>query len=301
MDVTVIGAGALGTYLAVRTGATRLVVHEARKGQLQRHGLKLKGAETRAARPTVLAWDDFGPLAGPVLVTVKANDLAATLVALKPRVTARSPVILCQGGLSIFEAASAVLPAEVLVRAACWLAVSSESPGVVQVAGAPRIELAGRRTREILPLFGTLPVRDVQDVGVCEWRKALFNAGIDGACTLAGVPHGTLLESVALQRVTDRLLAEGAAVAAAEGVALGEKDFESVYESAKGTASHAPAMLQEIRDGKPTEIGWINGAVSRIGRKRKIATPCNDLVTDLITCLEERSVRKPVLVPPKAT
>ncbi|NLM07960.1 MAG: hypothetical protein GX215_03380 [Clostridiales Family XIII bacterium] len=50
----------------------------------------------------------------------------------------------------------------------------------------------------------------------------------------------------------------------------------------KATAANKSSMLQDILNGKKTEIEMINGAVCREGRSLGITTPVNSVLTNLI-------------------
>ena len=45
-------------------------------------------------------------------------------------------------------------------------------------------------------------------------------------------------------------------------------------------------MLQDIKKGKKTEINFLNGYVSNLGKKLDISTPINDEMTSLIRKIE---------------
>ena len=43
-----------------------------------------------------------------------------------------------------------------------------------------------------------------------------------------------------------------------------------------------PSMLQDLRHNKPCEIDSINGMVCEWGRKKKVPTPINDKIVEII-------------------
>ena len=45
-------------------------------------------------------------------------------------------------------------------------------------------------------------------------------------------------------------------------------------------------MCQDIKKGRRTEIGFLNGKVSELGRRHGVATPVNDVLTSLIRFME---------------
>ena len=50
-----------------------------------------------------------------------------------------------------------------------------------------------------------------------------------------------------------------------------------------------PSMYQDlIKDNRTTEIDYINGAVSKLGKENHIATPVNDFVTNLVHAKENQ-------------
>ena len=51
-------------------------------------------------------------------------------------------------------------------------------------------------------------------------------------------------------------------------------------------------MLQDIKKGKKTEIDFLNGFISDLGRDLKVATPINDEMTSLVKKIE-RNYLKP--------
>ena len=50
------------------------------------------------------------------------------------------------------------------------------------------------------------------------------------------------------------------------------------------------SMLQDILRNKRTEIDFINGAISEHGRRNRVPTPINDVLTGLIRTLEHKNI-----------
>jgi hypothetical protein len=53
-----------------------------------------------------------------------------------------------------------------------------------------------------------------------------------------------------------------------------------------------PSMLQDLEQGRPTEVDVVNGGVARRARAHRIATPFNDRVVELVHAME-RGERSP--------
>ena len=53
-----------------------------------------------------------------------------------------------------------------------------------------------------------------------------------------------------------------------------------------------PSMLQDLEQGRATEVDVVNGGVAERGRAHSIATPFNDRVVELVHAME-RGERSP--------
>jgi len=88
--------------------------------------------------------------------------------------------------------------------------------------------------------------------------------------------------------VASGILGEVAAVAAAEGVTV---DTEAALRLMKAqfdpaaSGDHLASTLQDLMNGRPTEIAHLNGAIASRARAHGIEAPLNALITQLIGLL----------------
>ena len=71
-----------------------------------------------------------------------------------------------------------------------------------------------------------------------------------------------------------------------KGVFIDNDFIEITYKVAKYTAENKNSMLQDILNGQPTEIDFINGRVLKYARELGIKVPINELLTNLVKGLE---------------
>jgi 2-dehydropantoate 2-reductase len=120
------------------------------------------------------------------------------------------------------------------------------------------------------------------------WSKLALNV-----CTL---PTSALLRFYAPQLVQHdamldlmrSLLCEVVAVAQTQGIPL---DFDERWEAITGLLKRCgpnakSSMLQDVEQGRHTEIDVINGAIVEAGRRLSIATPYNDAMVKMTKSLE---------------
>ncbi len=301
MRILVVGAGAIGTLLAVRLarsgGEVRVAVRGDSVDRLARDGLRVEGPRPDDARVDVV--DSAGPLGASdaTLVAVKGYDLeaAARSIGRRPGV----PTLLIQNGLDLIPRVEAGLravgtdPSGVpIVRGVLTLPVTLLGPGRVRETGVGWVVLPSDGPgplREPVRLWAGLlagaglEVRRVPDFEREVWRKLLVNAAINPVTAMHGVENGRLAQEPwrgqALQ-----LLEEARQVAAAEGFEFPREEAErELFEVVRATAANRSSMLQDVDRGRPTEIGTISGAVLKRGRRHGLDLPGTRRVVDRLS------------------
>jgi 2-dehydropantoate 2-reductase len=77
------------------------------------------------------------------------------------------------------------------------------------------------------------------------------------------------------------------AVCRARGITLPYDDpLGRVRDVARATATNRASMLQDVLRGAPTEIGVINEAIVREGKRLGVATPINEFVVTVVRAIE---------------
>ncbi len=300
--VWIVGAGAIGQYLAARLAAVAdvtLVSRGDRTAALQERGITISGRESRHVRVRVVAAEDRAapPLEAPVLIATKVTQLGDALASV--RLLPGATLGLCQNGLGVGALAAELAPDAVLVRVGCWFGVSQVGPAEVSLAGLFQLELGAddpRAADGLCDLLGAsgLPLSRAPSLAACEWRKSLWNVAVSGACALLDVRNGAVLDDPDLRALAQALVAEAVAVAAAEGVTL-EADGSgtaaaTVFASTEKTRGNYNAMVFDLRRSVPTEMPWLNGAVARLARAHGLSAPTNEAVSRLVAAAERRPV-----------
>jgi 2-dehydropantoate 2-reductase len=118
------------------------------------------------------------------------------------------------------------------------------------------------------------------------WAKTLYNCALNPLGAILDVPYGRLADRHSWL-IIQRVIEEAFAVCRAEGIAqhwATATDYLAYLETVQlpATADHHPSMLQDLRQGRETEIDFLNGAVVRLGEKHRIATPINQTLVELI-------------------
>ena len=301
MRVCVVGCGAVGSLFAANLARLDDVevwaydVSQAHVDAINANGLRLVGAGEVVGRPTAttdaaaLPSCDFGIVATKAMHTEGA--IAATAHAF-----ADGAVATVQNGVGNEEVVAGHVPR--VVRGTTFPAGKILEPGVVQwdVKGDTTLgpfEPKPASTDEIARLAdactrGGMPTTAVADARPAQWRKVIFNASTNPVGALTGLTHGRVCERPDLRAVVTRLVDEGKAVAAAQGIVLDADPEELIDHAAKREVAydHKASMLQDVEARRHTEIDFLNGGIGRFGRELGVPTPLNDAITRLVKALE---------------
>ncbi len=293
----VFGAGATGSVFAARLAARHPVAVVARGARLERiraEGLRVEGATEAAVRlpaePSPAALSGFRP--DFVLVSVKAGDTDAAAASLAP--LGRAPVrVSLQNGLGNEEALAE--GGHPVIGAVSNNGATLRADGAVFHAGFGEVILgafagssqsAAERLAACLSDAG-FPVRRVEEVRNALWDKALLNAAANPVTALLGLRTGQLLERPGVWTVVRRVVAEGVAVARAEGIPATEAEvLERIRSVARATAENRSSMLQDLERGARTEIEAITGVIVARAAAHGLPAPWNRLMLRLVRARE---------------
>ncbi len=293
MNVVVLGAGAVGSVFGARVAAAghrvTLVARPAVVEAVRRSGLRIEGVGATTVPLDAVARLVPSVRAEAVLVTVKTFDRVAAADSLG-RNLRPTPTLLLLNGLGIEPAVLTTLreagwphPEDWVVRAVHSVPSTFLAPGVVRAVGTGEVILPAPGDRGKLAgpieLFHELlrgagfVVRLSEDFEREVWRKVLVNAAVNPVTAVHGVPNGEL-NGGPLRTEAQALLAEGLAVARAEGFAFREDEVtDDLDRVVRATAENRSSMLQDLDRGRPTEIDAISGELLRRGERRGIDLP----------------------------
>jgi 2-dehydropantoate 2-reductase len=135
-----------------------------------------------------------------------------------------------------------------------------------------------------LIVAGGLKAEALPDARPAQWSKLIFNASVNGASALTGLPHSphfadeTRPES--LGHLLHDLINEGKRVAEAAGVRLHEDPW--AMNKIGAMTNHPPSMLYDARHQLPTEVDFLSGAIAREARRAGVSAPLHTAVYQLI-------------------
>ena len=144
--------------------------------------------------------------------------------------------------------------------------------------------------RIALALYGAgISVRTAPDALEVIWAKVAFNCVMNSLCSIASIPVSALARYDGFDALAGSVLDEIAAVARAEGVTVDPAAALRLMRAQfdpSASGDHLASMLQDLMNGRPTEIAHLNGAVAARAAARGVDAPVNTTVSRLIGLLE---------------
>jgi 2-dehydropantoate 2-reductase len=290
MNVIVIGIGALGCLFAGRLSphaAVTMLGHWPEQVQaLRAKGLTMidPAGETSMIPVRVVTKPAGLPPADLALVLVKSYQTARAAAQAATVLGEKGVALTLQNGIGNQETLAAAVGA-----GRAFVGTTSEGanivrPGVVRHAGYGETYLGGAAMQRVAGLFQAAGFRTelVDNVDGLLWGKLAVNAGINPLTALLRVPNGYLAENPAAQALMVAAAQETAAVAQAQGISLPYADAgQQALNVAQATAANQSSMLQDVQNGRQTEIEAITGAVVHAGRAAGVPTPVNSLLLQM--------------------
>ena len=293
LKITVIGAGALGTFYTAMLSASFpdvTLVCRGRDVETLQKGIHVTGLMEKDAHPII---STFPPVSDLIFVAVKTYDIPSAVrgIRLKPDTI----VVIIHNGLGGDEAAAYILGPGHAAAGVSYSGVTFLSPGTVKLAGFNELVL-GSTDPKVRAHLGValdtlekagLKTRVAEDIRREQWEKLYTNIGVNAITAITGLDNGQLMDVPELRFLLVQAVREAVTVSTAAGIRPHQDPVENTFRVIEANRNNRSSMLQDILKGKRTEIDAMNGMVCALGRKLRIPTPCNDTITALIKGIEK--------------
>lgn len=283
------GAGGVGSYLGgmlSRSGVEVTLVCRGRHlAAIRSRGLSLSTPKESFSLRIAATDAPAGPV-DVVLQGAKLYDLASSSRQMLPLVGPQTMVVPVQNGVTAPEEIAAITGAGRVVGGTVFLNAHVTEPGVVACKSEMNTvflgELDGARSERTetfkkVCVEAGIDARIPADIRAEQWRKFIPVAGLSALASLARQPIGPVREDPRLRALYRQAMQEVAALAAAKGIVLEQDIVERMLAVAQRYKYDARvSMLEDLEAGKPLELEWLSGYVSREAARLGVAVPFHD-------------------------
>lgn len=321
MKIALVGAGALGGYMAAKLAAGSGDVVIVDRGDHQRAiresgGITLIEPERSPTRVPIRArsLDELGQQ-DLVILGVKAMDLSSVVRRLDGAVADTTVFMTIQNGIPwwYFQRMGGDLegtrlhsldpdgvlergiPSAQIMGCVAYPAADKPEPGVVRLISPGKFpvgEIDGSitpRVTEVHDLFEScgLPSRILEDIRSEIWLKALGSLSFNPISALTGSTMIELCRDPGTRSLIREMMAEGQAVGERLGATF-RRTIEERMAGAEKVGGHKTSMLQSVERGERLEVDALISVISELGRLVSVPTPTIDVVGALAGHLDER-------------
>jgi 2-dehydropantoate 2-reductase len=306
MRTLIVGVGALGGLIAARLRAAGSDVRLATRDADSAAALKAAGLRVTGVGGDVsVAAVDVAPVdaypAGDTFDLVVLATKAQAAMELAPRLArllgpGGTLLPIQNGGVSQILADR--LTGDVVLGGLSNLGATMAAPGEYEQRNAGHLligELAGGpsgRAERVRGWLGrAVEVRVTPNLRGAVWSKLLLNCSVTTIGALAGRSMREYIAWPEGRELFDRAYREALSVALASGARPERMIVDPVpgpaYETwlgevLAGYGDVKPSMLQDFERRRPTEIDFINGYVTGLGRQHGVPTPANTAIVQAV-------------------
>lgn len=317
MRVAVIGAGAIGGFLAAALARAGLPVAVVARGEhllaIRRDGLQVRG-DLGSFRVPIDAAGDLRELGtfDVLLLTFKAHQWGPLFDQLQWAARSGATAVTLQNGVPFWYVrqpplhsvdpggrAARAFPDDRTIGGVVHVSGNVERPGIVVQSGGLRYVLGdpnGRPSRTLDALVDALRAAGLQaekDAAIRStvWLKLVNNVGLNSVSALRGLTVRSLLNDPGARSEVRELMVEALNVGRAMG-AVADVDVDARIEYAARLDDVKTSMLQDVQRGRALELDPIQGAAIELARRYGVAVPRLREAYEALRQLERERARR---------
>lgn len=327
LKILVLGAGAIGTYiggsLAVNNNLVWFFDRHESVDRLRRSGIKIIQPDKKEdfiEKPNVSA-DLEEILKNTVfdcgIIAVKSYD-TESLVNQLNQINMKLPPLICfQNGVENEDFIREKLENSIVFAGSVTTAIgkSGNNEIIVEKLRGIGIEKNGPLTEKLTNAMNNagLHAQLYKNANDMKWSKLLTNLTSNALSAILGMPPSETMTNLSLYKLEIEQFRETLRVMNSYGFHIVNlpgtpvKPFAWIVKNLppiisqkilnnfiiKGRGKKMPSFFLDLENGRgKSEVYYLNGAVSRFGKKNNIKTPINDFYTDILMGLTEGRIQR---------
>ncbi|MHA2092133.1 MAG: ketopantoate reductase family protein [Candidatus Kariarchaeaceae archaeon] len=307
--ITVVGVGGVGGYFGGYLAEKGLDVTFIARGKtlesMKQFGLRVDSDDRNFVVNPVKVTDNPSEVGTVdlVLVCVKAPQLREVADAIKPMVGEHTMILPLQNGVEAHSILMEVHDRKNVLGGLAKILSNIVTPGHIQSHGSflPSIEYGeldgglSPRIQELKEMMDYVGINSIahEDVLQAIWLKMIFGTSLHGVATITRSPFGVFRSVPESRKMVQQSFQEIADVATAVGIQLPEDVVENNMKILEILpADSTTSMQRDIMQGKPSELGFLVGAVVRIGKENSVETPLNNFIYSSLLPMELKAQGK---------
>lgn len=135
-----------------------------------------------------------------------------------------------------------------------------------------------------------------EDMLAALWQKFIINIGANQTLAMLRLPYDGFNSNCA-KNIAMELMKEAVEIAKFLGISNADNFIDNMFKIVKTIPPDLkPSMLQDVENGKQTEVDIFAGEVCRLGKKYNISTPKNELAFNILKAIDEQKNREKLYI-----
>ena len=300
--VTLIGLGAMGVFFAPRISSKlganfRILASSKRKERLEKRGVTVNGINYHFP---IITPDTEGDPADLVIIAVKGYDLPQAIEDIKNQVGPDTIILSVLNGVESEKQVAAVYGWEHMLYSYMRVSIvmkdgktdSNPELGVIRFGDAKNDpENLSENVLACKELFDACNIKNKVDDDMLKgiWFKFMCNVAENMTCAMFGVPFGAFQKSDDANYFRNAAMWEVIHIANKLGVDIGQAEIDRQNHTlGRIPYENMPSTLQDLKNGKHTEVDMFAGTVVRLGKELGVETPICEMFYHGIRLIEAR-------------
>ena len=300
--VTLIGLGAMGVFFAPRVseklGANfRILASGARKERLEKNGVTVNGVNYHFP---IITPDMEGDPADLVIIAVKGYDLPQAIEDIKNQVGPDTIILSVLNGVESEKQVAAVYGWEHMLYSYMRVSIVMKDGktdfnpelGVIRFGDAKNDpENLSENVLACKELFDACNIKNKVDDDMLKgiWFKFMCNVAENMTCAMFGVPFGAFQKSDHANYFRNAAMWEVIRIANKLGIEIGQAEVDRQNHTlGRIPYENMPSTLQDLKNGKHTEVDMFAGTVVKLGKELGVETPICEMFYHGIHLIEDR-------------
>lgn len=300
--VTLIGMGAMGAFFAPRLEALlgnenfRVLADGERRQRLHIRGVTINGVNHWFS---LVSPQTQGDPADLIIMAVKDTGLTQAIEDIRHQVGPQTVILSVMNGIDSEEGLAAaygwehVLYSYMRVSIVMKDGVANFDPTFGKVHfGEANNNVPSEKVLAVKALFDAAGIPYAIDADMVKgmWFKFMCNVGENLTCALLGIPFGAYRASDHANAIRRAAMWEVVRIANRKGIDLGAADIERQEEQIRRLPfANKPSTLQDLENGRKTEIEMFAGKVVKLGQELGVETPLSWMFYHSVRVLEQKN------------
>ena len=274
-DVVLIGLGGVGAVYASKIPDIKILVDDARLKKYTENPITVNGKKYNFNYITKFDKAD--------LIIISAKFYGLTDILNKLSVTPNTIIISLMNGISSEDIISAKFPQAVVVPSYLICNSIIRNGNSVIHDGINKIVMAPNKELEEFFASCNINYEIAEDIKSSMWQKFMLNIVANQLSAVTRMTFGEMNSLPYIDSLLRNILKEVIEIANAEGIKTPEVLAENAINTFKNMAPYGKtSMLQDIENGRKTELDAFALTVINLGKKYNIQTPYNNLFRYLL-------------------